>query len=599
MNDNYKGFLKRLIQEKDSLLNDFETESSGVEKNTILVSVGAVEKLLKLSEEAMSLHNTIMCSIESYKEHKRHTSDFKMIQEDVLNLGSFIFKEQRQIIEMKKIPVCKVFHSFKTLVRNYGRENNKKVEMSVDGEDLMVDISVAKVLGKALGHIINNSLIHGLESVNERKKLGKPETGSISVRCFEAQSNIVVEVEDDGCGFDRKKIISSAVLKKLYNEEDLVSMSEDELLNVVLRPGLATTKEVPCMLGQSVGMPTVKSVVEKLGGDVDLFNNPGKGCMVKIKFPAPHFVDIVNFLKVKVSDHYYGIPSSSVLEVVKCNNNCDGSIVVHDLEGSLLLAYYDRLIPLVHLGRYLDSATGSIKDVDDIVVVRSESYFYGLIVDGICEMEEMVVKKVNGDIVNRTYYSGAVLTGEGNVNLVLDVDEVGRGCKIKKYDGGMDQGIHGNVMQSVPKKFLHFDLENHDNYAISLDDIFRIESVSVENIDYTGNSATIPYQEKKIPLIWVENALGLCRNKVLKNHLGRSRNVNVLLVRRERKHFGLLVDKIKGIKGATSAMDTNIRDRWGISGVVILKDMIASVINTEFLLESGVKDSEPHKSLVA
>ena len=283
--------------------------------------------------------------------------------------------------------------------------------------------------------------------------------------------------------------------------------------------------------------------------------------------PCARSVAVINALKVSVLGNCYGIPSRNVFEVIPSSE-----VVIYELEGCPILGYQDRLIPLVHLARYLHPDHDFSSDGHYIVIVKSESLFYGLLVDGVDETEDLVVKKIPGILEGKKYCLGGALTGGGAISLVLDIDELGRKCNIKQHIIAIEK----NRGDDTPtKSFLLFDLGQYKNYVVPWDDIFRVESIERKEIE----GGSVPYRGERMRLLGMGQALGLGEQG-----FDGSGPVDVLVVKREREYWGLMVDKMRETGPVSSPVDTGISDREGILGVVLLDDAIASVVNMEFLL---------------
>ena len=282
---------------------------------------------------------------------------------------------------------------------------------------------------------------------------------------------------------------------------------------------------------------------------------------------------VLDFVNVKVGEDCCGIASENVFEVVYGD---DGNTVIHDVESCLILGYRDRLLPLIHLGQYLNPLWNEDGCVGDIVIVKTESYFFALLVDNVGEMKEAIVNRFDGE----KCFGGVALTDMGEVRLILDIDEIGRSYKIEKNIGSMESNKGGAV--DGHERFLLFDLGEHKNYGVPLEDVRRIESVSIEKVSC---------QKQNMPVIRVAEMLGFGKGK-------HERHVNILVVERGGKSFSLLVGKVLGMGTASWEVDSGISDREGILGVVILEDRIVSVINMEFLLRGQLSHCEPHKRLM-
>ena len=509
----------------------------------MLVSVNAMNDCLEDGKNSIFLSDVILKSMEKYQVNEK-------IYDSMIDLRGLMLKQQKRLSAMKAIPMGKFFQPLRGYVGDYVRGNpGKDVDICVDGDNVMVDISLATVFNNTLTHLVNNSLEHGLESMEERSRVGKALTGKISIRCYEKEGHIIIEVEDDGRGFAREKIIPAS-----YDEHKKSKSEDEDWLELVFRNGFSTADQVTERSGRGVGMSVVKNTVEQAGGWVDVESEYGKGCRVKISIPLLEKFDVVKLINI---NDFCSIRLEDVVEVIGCDKkNCE-NIFVYNLEDDFLLGYHDRILPLVDLENYLNGTQKRTECFGKIIVVKTQSYFYGLIVSDISDIKELMVEKIVGE----TYCSGAALSKCGRASLILDVDSIGKDCNIGEYSENVEKQ---SGKKDIPyRDFLLFDMGKHKNYAIFLEDIYRIESYSRVKTEH--------------PLTWMDEALGL--------EQAGAHEMNVLIVKKDGQCRGFVVGAVKGIERTGEDVDGSIRDREGIRGVVIFEDKMASLVDWEYLLE--------------
>ena len=466
---------------------------------------------VKLPVPAESLNDCLVLGhsiLKSMEEEKTSES----IYNSMVELRDLIIQQQERLMVKKQFSMDRVLQP----LFNYVRENGNK-RVVIEGEELMVDASLATVFGNTLIHLISNSLEHGLESVDE---------GNIWIRCYEKEGLVIVEVEDNGRGVE--------------SEEN------------IFERGVSTREDVTTYSGRGIGMSAVKNTVEKAQGRVEVESRPGEGCLVRISLPIPTDSAVVKLMNIEDLGHYYSIPLEAVAEVIGWGRKNDAHAVTYELEGSFLLDYRGHLLPLVHLGRYLDTDREKVMDQGEIVVFKTKSYFYGLIVERVQTIEELVIERV----VQESYCSGAALTREGRASLVLDVDKIARDCQLQEYR----EIAEIKEEKAIAKDFLMFDMGEHKNYVIALEDVWRVEQMG-------GN----------YPLICLDEALGLEKSVAVER--------NILVVKKDGEYYGLVVGSIGGIQRTEGEVDESIRDREGILGVVVFEEQMASLVNWELVLE--------------
>jgi len=317
---------------------------------------------------------------------------------------------QLAVMKTRMQPVKKLFQKFPRVARDLSRMLGKEVELITEGEDTEMDKSLIERLEEPLIHLIRNAVDHGIEPPDERERLGKPRSGQIRLKAYYQGDRVFISVEDDGRGIDVEKVKAKAIEKGIATKDRLEKMTEKEILSLVFSPGFSTADRVSEVSGRGVGMDVVMDVVMRFRGTVDLFSEKRKGTRVVMSFPLT--IGIIKSLLVSMGGRLFAIPIHSVLEIVS-GDEAQISLV----SGEEVLILRGNTIPLINLGEVLGIQT---QKVGFVVVVLTGNRRVAMAVEDMLGDEEVVIKplgKFFGDVEG---ISGATITGDGSIVLILD-----------------------------------------------------------------------------------------------------------------------------------------------------------------------------------
>jgi two-component system chemotaxis sensor kinase CheA len=324
---------------------------------------------------------------------------------------------QRSVMKIRMVPVEQLFRRFPRIVRDVARQCNREVELAVSGQDTDLDKSILDAIAEPLTHLVRNAISHGLESWEERQKLGKPAKGVLSLRAYHQGNQVIVEVSDDGRGMDAARIRAKAIELGLVTTEDAARLNEAETLEFILRPGFSTAEEVTEVSGRGVGMDVVQSVLHRLKGTVHIETHPGQGTTFRLKLPLT--LAIIKALLFRVEQRLYAIPLNSVVEIAR---TLQGE--VHQVDHYEVLQLRNQVLPLVRLGRPpAEGPDRALAKLFVLVISLGERKF-GLIVDGLEGEEELVIKALDDHAVSTDLVSGASILGDGRVVLILNLSAI-------------------------------------------------------------------------------------------------------------------------------------------------------------------------------
>ncbi|MGL2724590.1 chemotaxis histidine kinase/response regulator CheAY2 [Helicobacter pylori] len=388
--------------------------SIGVEQ-TVRVDVRRLDHLMNLIGELVLGKNRLIRIYGDVEERYDGEKFLEELNQVVSSISAVTTDLQLAVMKTRMQPVGKVFNKFPRMVRDLSRELGKSIELIIEGEETELDKSIVEEIGDPLIHIIRNSCDHGIEPLEERRKLNKPETGKVQLSAYNEGNHIVIKISDDGKGLDPVMLKEKAVEKGVISERDAEGMSDREAFNLIFKPGFSTAKVVSNVSGRGVGMDVVKTNIEKLNGIIEIDSEVGVGTTQKLKIPLT--LAIIQALLVGVQEEYYAIPLSSVLETVRISQD-----EIYTVDGKSVLRLRDEVLSLVRLSDIfkVDAILESNSDVY-VVIIGLADQKIGVIVDYLIGQEEVVIKSLGYYLKNTRGIAGATVRGDGKITLIVDV----------------------------------------------------------------------------------------------------------------------------------------------------------------------------------
>ncbi|WRC36974.1 chemotaxis histidine kinase/response regulator CheAY2 [Helicobacter pylori] len=388
--------------------------SIGVEQ-TVRVDVRRLDHLMNLIGELVLGKNRLIRIYSDVEERYDGERFLEELNQVVSSISAVTTDLQLAVMKTRMQPVGKVFNKFPRMVRDLSRELGKSIELIIEGEETELDKSIVEEIGDPLIHIIRNSCDHGIEPLEERKRLNKPETGKVQLSAYNEGNHIVIKISDDGKGLDPVMLKEKAIEKGVISERDAEGMSDREAFNLIFKPGFSTAKVVSNVSGRGVGMDVVKTNIEKLNGIIEIDSEVGVGTTQKLKIPLT--LAIIQALLVGVQEEYYAIPLSSVLETVRISQD-----EIYTVDGKSVLRLRDEVLSLVRLSDIfkVDAILESNSDVY-VVIIGLADQKIGVIVDYLIGQEEVVIKSLGYYLKNTRGIAGATVRGDGKITLIVDV----------------------------------------------------------------------------------------------------------------------------------------------------------------------------------
>lgn len=322
---------------------------------------------------------------------------------------------QNIVLKLRMVPVDSVFNRFPRMVRDVAKSLNKKVDLVISGAETELDRTVIDEIGDPLVHLLRNSVDHGLESIQDRLAAGKNDTGTVHLRAFHSGNHVFIEVEDDGAGINRDKVLSRALKNGLVPQDQAGKMSDSEVYQLLFASGFSTADKISDISGRGVGLDVVKTKIESLGGTVQVESRPGLGSKFSVQLPLT--LSIISAMLVRLGSEKYAIPLSSIVETSAVKQSA-----VRNIHGSRVIDFRGSIVPVVSLSEVFEvpDYTEAGETETEIVVIRKGDKMAALMVDEFIGQQEIVLKTLGKYLTNLFAISGATILGDGQVALIID-----------------------------------------------------------------------------------------------------------------------------------------------------------------------------------
>ncbi len=402
----------------DQALHKQEKQPKPAEEDaTIRVETKRLDSVMNLVGELVLGRNRLIKIGTQLEQEHESDPQVRVLSETLAQLNLVTTDLQLAVMKTRMLPIKKVFAKLPRMVRDLSQKLNKQVHLEMRGEETELDKSVADEIGDPLVHLVRNAIDHGIETPAERQAKGKAGEGQLTIAASQEGNSIVIRINDDGRGIQVEKVKEKALAKGLISEAELATMEHREILNLIFLPGFSTAEKVTDVSGRGVGMDVVRTNIRKINGSVDLESEPGKGSQIIIKLPLT--IAIIQALMVEVERSIFAIPLSTVIEAVRISRS-----EIKTINGREVLHLRDRVLPLIRLAQEFDIPTDANRERFYVVVAALGDRRVGVVVDELRSQEEVVIKSIWDYLETVKGVSGATITGEGKVVLILDTSEL-------------------------------------------------------------------------------------------------------------------------------------------------------------------------------
>lgn len=611
----------------DSVTDTATSHKSAAVDETLRVNLGLLDTLMNLAGELVLSRNQLRAAVAQDNRALLATVDQRVNQ---------VTSELQDVIMQTRLqPIGNVFSKFSRVVRDLSRSLGKEIELDIRGKEVALDKTLIEGLSDPLTHMVRNAVDHGVESTEERIRAGKKPSGHVRIEARHEAGQVVVEIADDGKGIDGDRVAEAAVRKGLIEEEKAAALSDRDKQALVFLPGLSTAREVSDVSGRGVGMDVVKTNLDRLGGQVEISSEIGKGSTFRIKLPLT--LAIIPSLIVSVGKDRFAIPQTNIEELLRLRPE-ELKTRIEIVGDSEVLLLRDRVLPLARFSDivgavppYADPATGR-SEIDrrarladrrsprhesdetaagkeslaaashtrqpgdrrwrassalEIAVVNTGTMSYGLVVGSFHDTEEIVVKPLGRRLKHLREYSGATILGDGAVALILDIGGLAAKGGLTSVEASaraaeLAAQAEAQRLQDVLSLLL-FENGQGEPCAVPLDLVQRIERIQPGQVERLGNNRTMQYRGGSLPLVALSDTASVAMVD------GRE-DLVVLVANARGRQVGLLGAMPVDVIETRSTIDQRTHRQKGITGSAIIHDNTTLIADLYELVDTVYPD---------
>jgi two-component system, chemotaxis family, sensor kinase CheA len=554
-----------------------ETQAEGkrsVADSTIRVDVDLLDALMRLVGELVLTRNQVVSQAATLRDNNllRASQRLNLIASEL----------QEGVMKTRMQPIGNVWSKLPRVVRDLGVSCGRQVRLEMEGAETELDKTLLEAVKDPLTHLVRNAVDHGIETPEERSAAGKAPEGVLVLRAFHESGQVNIEIRDDGRGIDCVKIGAKALERGLVTREQLARMGEGEILNMIFLPGFSTAAAVTNVSGRGVGMDVVRTNIEKIGGTVDVSSVPGAGSTVRIKIPLT--LAIIPAVTFECAGERYAIPQVALVELVSLEGDGSG---IEWVSGAPVHRLRGRLLPLVYLDSVLGLADeGAVREQRDslsLVVLQADGRQFGLVVDRVLDSEEIVVKPLGKQLKSISVYSGATITGDGAVALILDVLNLGlqSGVLTASRDRAFLEAA-STVAAVETEALLVVGIGEGRRMSIPLGMVTRLEEFPTSSIERVGNREVVQYRDQILPLVRLASYLGNATE-------ADGELVKVVVHAEGARSVGLLVEAIHDITQESVTARSDLESA-GLLGSAVVQQRVTEMLD----VHAAVLAADPH-----
>ncbi len=588
-----------------------QIDASKSAQSSLRVNINLLDTLMTLAGELVLSRNQLMQGVSANNARATELSSQR--------IDMITSELQEAIMRTRMQPISNVFNKFTRVVRDLSKDLGKQIDLFIEGKDVELDKTIIEAINDPLTHLVRNSVDHGIESPDIRLARKKPMTGKIVLKAFHEAGQVNIEITDDGNGIDGEKISEVSVRKGLITEQERSMMSEKDKINLIFLPGFSTAQKITDVSGRGVGMDVVKTNLDKLGGIIDIDSVVGSGTTFRIKLPLT--LAIIPSQIISIGSERYAIPQVNLDELlripaaqVKERIEKVGNAEVVRLRGTLLpllnlsqvlgiqksfvhpedgMTYPDKRMSISDRRSINMNDEGFSYSVDpekmkdrngedrrfhsasaiNIAVVSAGNFKYGLVVDRLCDSEEIVVKPLGRHLSQCEGYAGATIMGDGKVALILDVASLARmGNLMSISSKAMEKEAQKAQVGTDRTSLLLFRNDEKEQFAAPLSLVERIERIKTSDIENVGGKRVIQYRGGTLPLHEL--------SEVAKVQPLPERNQHeVIVFKISGKEVGLLVSPPVDAVEVDLNIDATTLKQVGIMGSIIVGNFTTLMID--------------------
>lgn len=561
----------------------------------IRVSVGLLDRLMNLAGELVLSRNQLLQAVNALGKPEVETISSRLDQ--------VTSELQEAVMQTRMQPLANVFGRFPRVVRDLTAKLGKQCDLMITGKDVEVDKSIIEAIGDPLLHLVRNSLDHGIEQPDARVRQGKKPIGTIALEASHQAGRVLIVVRDDGAGIDPARLRAKAVAKRILSNDQAAALSDQDAVNLIFHPGFSTAESITDVSGRGVGMDVVKSNITRLGGTVEVLSEVGRGTTILVKLPLT--LAIIPSLIVHSGGAPFAISQSSIVELVRVSA-ADADKRISVIKGSEVLKLRGRLLPLVRLSSVLagkrrsdhHATAGADKPRNlDIIVVDAGVVRYGLIVDGLQDSEEIVVKPLGRHLKGSSCLAGATILGDGRVAFILDANGIAAYAELQRSEAQeADDEATSSANSEETQAALVLTNGPEEYFAIPMVVIKRLERVRQEQIHEVGGQRLLEYDKETLRLLALDD---LIRAEPRPTQTW----LYIVVFEAGGREIGLIVPKLIEIRELTTDVDFRTLREPGVIGSLVVDRRTVRLLDVHELAAKGcpqittpsdLEDAEEH-----
>jgi two-component system chemotaxis sensor kinase CheA len=476
------------------------------------------------------------------------------------------------VMKARMQPVSNIFSKMPRMVRDLAQSLGRRVRLQMEGQDTELDKSLLEAIKDPLIHAVRNAMDHGIELPEARQAAGKCPEGTLRLRAAHEGSHVIIEVGDDGAGISVEKVRQKAIERGLITAARAASLSERELLQLIFVPGFSTAAAITNVSGRGVGMDVVRTNVERIGGKVEIDSRMGQGTTLRLRIPLT--LAIIPALIVRSVSQSFALPQGALSELVHIFPS-QAATAIEWIEGAPLYRLRGRLLPLVFLDRLLipGAQHKPVTERDNfIAVLDADGRRFGLVVDGLADPEEIVVKPLSAALKDIGIYSGATVLGNADLALILDPGAIAIKARVgmsAEEESAREAAAEQDAEAAKPVEYLLVEAAGRQA-AVPLEDVLRIEQLPVSRLEYVGYRPVLNFDGQLLP---VEDAGGVL-DAVLHDPAAR---VVVVVCRAGHRQVGIAVSHVLDVAAGCAVSEAGSRQPTG--GVTLLGNRVTGIVD--------------------
>ncbi|WP_392534440.1 chemotaxis protein CheW [Nostoc sp. C117] len=554
------------------------------ESSQIRVNVNLLDQVMNLVGELVLTRNQVIGFSTKFKD-----SSFTATCQHLSLLTSQL---QEEIVKTRLQSISTIWQKFPRVTRDLAIAAGKQVKVDMEGIDTELDKSIIEAIKDPLTHLVRNCIDHGIELPAERTACGKSSVGRLFLRAFHESGKVNIEIGDDGRGLDSEKLKKRAQQLGLVSAVEAASMSETEAIDLIFLPGFSSSEQVTNLSGRGVGMDIVKNNIDKINGTIEIYSQQGQGTTFKIKIPLT--LAIIPALIITSGGDRYAIPQANIQELVRLEAQAVNHIeMFYDVP---VYRLRDTLVPLVYFDQVLQIANSDTNlEMFSLVIVQVDNYQFGLVVDTIEDIQDIMVKPLGKQLKAQSLFAGATILGDGTVTLIIDIVGLANrsGVTAKQKQQLLIENAVKDQDQVIDRQtILLFEGPGGARMGIPLTIAFRLEEILCSAVEKVGNQDVVQSYGKILPLIDLHKVFSHSYENNLRDQTKATvaETLQIVIVSPSSElNVALVVDRILDIVEEPLII-TGVSSRPGVLLCAVFQGQITEILD----IEAVIRIANPH-----